>query len=92
MGYASRSGRAVTDPNHPRAFGVSDRSGMWYNHDQLQEQFYFSGPQLVRTGYLMPARELDIPNEQLRTIVLAPDPLPVLNARVENFQVEESAS
>ena len=90
MGYASRSGRARTNPNHPEAFGVSDRSGMWYNHVDLQEQFYYSGPQLVRTGYLMPASELDVPNEQLRTIVLAPDPLPVLQARVENFQVDES--
>ncbi len=83
-------GRAKVNANSPRAFAVSDRTGFWYNNEDLIEQAYYSGPNLVGTGLLMPARELDKPNEQLRTIVLGPDPIPVLNARTENFQVDEA--
>lgn len=32
---------------------------------------------------------MDVPNEQLRSLVLEPDPVPVLNARVPNFAYEE---
>jgi hypothetical protein len=31
----------------------------------------------------------DTPQEQLRTIILPPDPPPILNARPPNFAVEE---
>ena len=34
-------------------------------------------------------RCFDIPNEQLRTIILPPDPPPILNARVPNFAYAE---
>lgn len=34
----------------------------------------------------------DTPQEQLRAIVLPPDPTPVINARVENFLTDESGN
>lgn len=32
---------------------------------------------------------LDVPQEQLKTILLPPDPMPLLNARVPSFAYEE---
>lgn len=83
-------GRARVDANHPRSFGVSDRTGMWWNLGDLVEQFYWSGTQLVGTGILVHPSELDVPNQQLRTIVLGPDPAPQPNSRTENFTIDEA--
>jgi hypothetical protein len=32
---------------------------------------------------------LDVPNRQLGTIILPPDPLPILNARPEQYDIDE---
>lgn len=90
MGYSSLSGRARTDPRNPSAFGVCDLCGMWYNLRTLQYQYAWAGTNLINTQSLRCSRCLDVPNEQFRTIVIPPDPLPVLNARTENFAVDEA--
>lgn len=90
MAYSSLSGGAVTNPSNPRAFGVCDRTGLWVNHYKLQYQYQWAGPQLQNTFLLVRPQSLDKPNEQLRTIVLPIDPPPVLNARTENFAVDEA--
>ncbi len=78
------TGRAKVDPNNPQAFAVCDRCGFWYNHKDLKWQFQWMGPQLQNTRLLVCDTCLDVPQEQLRTIILPPDPMPVLNARPEN--------
>ncbi len=90
MGYASRSGRAQTSASNPRAFAVCDRCGIWYNLDQLQWQYEWNATTLYNKRLLFCRSCLDDPQEQLRTIVLPPDPLPVLNARTENFTADET--
>lgn len=83
------TGRARVNTSNSRAFAVCDRCGIWVNHEDLSWQFEWSATHLYNKGLLVCRRCLDKPFEQLRTIVLPPDPLPVLNARVENFVADE---
>jgi len=54
----------------------------------LQWQYQFSGVQLQNLRILVCRPCLDIPQIQLKTIVIPPDPLPVLNPRPENYDNE----
>lgn len=55
------------------------------NHDQLQDQKQWRGPKLQSLGILVCPTCLDVPQEQLRTIVLPIDPVTIANARPENY-------
>lgn len=78
-------GRASINARHPRALAVCDRCGFLYNHDALQWQFQWTGPRLQNLYKLVCKSCMDIPQEQLKLIVLPPDPLPIQNARPENY-------
>lgn len=82
---------ARVDPGNPEHFSQCERCGFWRNGSDLAPQMQWAGNHLFNTGSLVCIdRCLDIPNEQLRTIILpTPDPPPVLNARVPNFAYEE---
>src|SRR6266700_1316528 len=83
--------RAHVNAQSPEAFAQCDRCGFWYNRSQLQWQFEWSGTHLYNTGKLVcQVICLDRPQEQLRTILLPPDPPSVLNARPPNFAYEEA--
>jgi hypothetical protein len=90
MGYASRSGRAQTSARNPRAFGVCDRCGIWTNHDRLSWQFDWRGASLMNTRILVCDVCLDVPQTQLRAIVVPADPTPIINPRVESFVQDET--
>jgi len=90
MGYASRSGRAQTSARNPRAYGVCDRCGQWYNHDRLSWQFDWRGASLMNTRILVCNTCLDVPQTQLRAIVVPADPTPIINARVESLVTDET--
>lgn len=90
MSYASRAGRAKTSSRNPRAKGVCDRCGIWYNHDHLQFQFDWAGTSLVNKQILVCKRCLDKPQQQLRAIILPADPVPIRNPRPEYFDEEEN--
>jgi len=90
MGYASRSGRAQTSARNPRAFGVCDRCGQWYNHNRLSWQYDWRGASLQNTRILVCNTCLDVPQSQLRAIVVPADPTPIINARVEAFVQDET--
>jgi hypothetical protein len=84
-------GRARVNAQNPEAFAQCDRCGFWYNRSQLQWQFEWSGTHLYNTGKLVCQTIcMDVPQEQLRTIILPPDPPPILNARPPNFAYEEA--
>lgn len=89
MGYASLSGRATTNPTAPRAFAVCDRCGMWYNHDQLRFQHDYRGRSLANIRILVCETCEDEPQPQLKPRIIPPDPLPIINARVEQFCEDE---
>jgi hypothetical protein len=82
-------GRVLVSATTPRAQAVCDRCGFWWNHDQLQFQYEWNATSLYNTGALVCRSCLDRPNQQLRTIILPPDPLPVLDARTEPFAKDE---
>jgi len=90
MAYASRSGRARTSAKSPRAFGVCDRDGLWYNLDQLFWQWEYRGPILQNLWIRVCKHCLDMPNAQLRAITLPTDPTPVWQPRPENFEAAEN--
>lgn len=81
---------AEVNQGSPEAFAVCDRCGFWRNRSDLVWQLQWGGTQLFSQQILVCAdRCYDTPNEQLRTIILPPDPPPVENARVPDFAYEE---
>jgi hypothetical protein len=80
---------AIVAPQNPEAFAQCDRCGDWWNRSQLMWQMQWSGTHLYNLGILVCPRCIDVPQEQLRTIILPPDPPPVINARPPNFTFEE---
>ena len=79
----------IVDSGNPEAAGQCDRCGIWYQLRQLDWQWDWSGTQLFNKRILVCSTCNDRPQEQLRTIILPPDPPPILNARPPNFAVEE---
>lgn len=78
-------GHASISARNPRALATCDRCGAIYNHDALQWQYQWVGPRLQNLYRLVCKSCLDIPQEQLKLIVLPPDPVPIQNARPENY-------
>ena len=76
-------GRFTVDPTSPRARGVCDRCGAMYQLDQLKWQFQWAGARLQNLRLLVCASCMDIPQTQLRAIIIPADPLPVMNPRPE---------
>lgn len=81
-------GRASINARSPKALGVCDRCGALYNLNALQWQFEWAGTKLQNLRLLVCKSCLDVPQEQLRTIVLPPDPVPVMNPRPEPYDEE----
>lgn len=86
MGMSSLSGKARTDVNNPVAFKVCDRCGAWRNGNELTWQHQWAGNALQNLRILV-CRDicLDEPQEQIRSIVLPPDPVPTRDPRLEPF-------
>jgi len=90
MGYASKAGRAKTSAKNPLAFGICDRCGFNYNHQDLAWQFDWGGASLINKRILVCRPCMDTPQNQLRAIVLPADPVPIMNPRVESWSDAES--
>lgn len=90
MGYASKVGRARTSATNPQAHAICDRCGFRYNHVNLQWQYDWRGAQMQNIKILVCNDCYDTPQEQLRSIVVPADPTPIINARIQDFQVAES--
>lgn len=87
MAYADRAGMARVDPRAPSAFGVCDGCGRWFNRVNLIAERQWLGPQIKPTGFLVCQDCLDVPQEQLRPVILpVPDPKPVVQPRPEPHQ------
>lgn len=82
-------GRARVDPDRPQAFAKCDRCGFLYNLVDLRYQFEWAGAALINTRFKVCDRCLDVPNEQLRTVILPPDPVPVIDPRPLSFAIDE---
>lgn len=74
----------------PRAQGVCDRCGLWFNHKDLQPQFDWVGARLQNKFILVCKPCRDKPQENIRTIILPADPMPVQNPRPEQFPLDNN--
>lgn len=83
-------GRARVNPTNPEAFAICDRCGALYNHVDLSFQFDYRGMELKNTGRLVCRPCTDIANEQLKPRIIPADPTPIMNARPENYAVDEA--
>lgn len=87
MGWV-RYTHASVDPRSPRALGTCDRCGFVYNHYQLAWQFQWQGPKLQNQRILVCPTCLDEPQENIRTIIVPPDPIPIYNPRPDPHNLE----
>ncbi len=85
MSYASRLGRARVNARNPQAAAVCDRCGGVYNHVDLSWQYDWAGAGMINKRLLVCRSCTDTPQQQLRSIVLPADPMPVMNARPQNY-------
>lgn len=83
-------GRARVSARNPSAFAICDRCGTLRNHVSLTFQYEYAGAGLYNTQMLVCQRCLDVPQEQLRSIVIPADPVPIMNPRVQNYVEAES--
>jgi hypothetical protein len=91
MGSTSRKGQAQINPSAPEALGVCDRCGRLFNLRQLTYQYDWVGTHLQNLQLKVCSQCYDEPQEQLRTIILPPDPLPVYDPRLEPFAIDEAS-
>lgn len=81
MANGSLQGRARTSLRNPQAKGLCDSCGFWYQLSDLRQQMQWRGTSLAWTGEMVCPRCYDTPQEQLRSIILPPDPYPRANPR-----------
>lgn len=79
------TGRARVSARNPQAHAICDRCGFRYNRVNLRAQQQWNGLKLQTYNILVCKKCWDEPQIQLRTIIIPPDPLPVLNPRPEQF-------
>ena len=83
-------GKASIDARSPRALAICDRCQFMVNHGELRWQMQWRGPRLQNIRLLVCQSCYDIPQEQLRTIILPIDPVTIANARPENYAAADN--
>lgn len=82
------NGRARVSARSPSALAICDRCGFTYNRPDLAYQYQWQGMQLQNLNLLVCKTCLDVPQVQLKTIILPPDPVPVDDPRPERYSQE----
>lgn len=85
-------GSFVPDPYAGRAHGSCDRCTRQWALSKLQYQYDYRGDQLTNTRFRVCPECMDVPYQGNRPVKLPPDPVPVLDPRVEPFAAEEAAN
>lgn len=83
-------GRARVSTRNPRAFAICDRCGFLYNHVNLQWQYDWAGASLINKRILVCNTCNDVPQSQLRAIVVPADPVPIQNPRTQDYATAET--
>lgn len=91
MSIGDLQGRAYTDPSSPEPPGICDDCGEKWMLSELHWQYDYRGRQLQNLRLLKCPRCLDDPQPQFKTIILPPDPVPVLNPRPGFYAQQEGA-
>lgn len=90
MSYRPHPKRASVDVGKQSAWSTCDVCGFIVNHNKMRWQVRYAGQALIRTGMLVCVPCWDIPAPFEKTLVLPPDPVPVMNARPENYAIDEA--
>ncbi len=77
----ANSPHAPVSARRPEAWGICDRCGFRWLHRNLRWQYDWRGNQLQNLWLLVCHICEDVPNEQLRPIIIGPDPVPVKDPR-----------
>ena len=78
------------DKKNPRARATCDRCGQHWPLSELLWQWEWTGPRLQNLRIYVCPPCLDKPQPNLRLIILPPDPIPVLNPRVEQYALDDN--
>ncbi len=81
---------ADTDPSYPQGWATCQRCGFVTNLVKMSWDVQYSGPALINKRFLVCELCVDIPQDQLRSIVLPPDPPGLMNARPEPYTIDET--
>lgn len=87
MGLGDIHGRARVSPRQPRAFAVCDYCGEWWQRVQLINQYEWYGDVLQDTGFRACPRCVSLPQPQLKPVILPPDPVPIVDPRIEVYSI-----
>lgn len=80
------TGRARVSARSPEAHGICDRCGFRYLLKDLQWQYQWAGVKLQNLRLLVCTTNcLDNPQPAIKSLIIPPDPLPVLNPRPEAY-------
>jgi len=90
MGYASKLGRARINARSPQAAAICDRCGFAYNHTDLRMQMDWRGASLANLKIMVCPKCYDVPQQQLRAIVVPADPIPIQNPRIQDYVAASS--
>lgn len=82
-------GRAEVNPTSPRGVGSCDRCGFLYQLHRLQYQYQWAGTDLINLRLRVCPTCMDTPSEFLRTVIIPPDPLPLIDPRPEPYVLDE---
>lgn len=88
----SHHSRYEVDPLYPRAKAVCDRCGQLWNHYKLTWQYQWVGPRLQNLRFLVCPECYDKPQPNIRRIIIPPDPTPIMNARPENYVLDNNGT
>jgi hypothetical protein len=85
VSYASIAGRARTSSRNPQAHAICDRCGFRFNHVDLAFQYDWAGATVQNKRLLVCSPCMDNMQAQKRSIILPPDPPPIINPRPETY-------
>ncbi len=85
MGAWHPAGRARISAKNPVPRAICDACGFTYSLPDLRPRMQWAGVKLQTFNMLVCRTCWDRPNEQLRTIIIPPDPIPVFNPRPERY-------
>jgi hypothetical protein len=85
------TGRAKVDPRAPKAIGVCNRCGFWYQRSELVPQYEWAGVKQQNLElYICTRTCYDTPQIQLKTIIIPADPMPVYRPFPEPFALDDT--
>ena len=90
MSYRPHGKHVRIDSQSPNGLGICDYTGFVFNKKDLIKQMEWRGNAIVWTGLYVGRPYADVPNEQNRPPILPPDPIPFLNARVQQMELQHA--